>query len=82
MTNKDLALEVHPWAHKIGKYWEHIPDCEERATCQHCVVTKTLEHIMLECTHPGQDQQVDQIVELRIAHYQKPVEDPRCPALF
>jgi ribonuclease HI len=29
-------------AHKIGKYWEHIPDCEERAICQHCEVTETL----------------------------------------
>jgi ribonuclease HI len=42
-------------AYKIGKYWEHIPDCEERAICQHCEVTETLEHIVLECTRSGQD---------------------------
>ncbi|KAJ7624010.1 hypothetical protein B0H17DRAFT_963997 [Mycena rosella] len=37
-------------AHRIGKYWEHIPECEDRVNCMHCAEVKSLEHILLvEC---------------------------------
>ncbi|KAJ6613690.1 hypothetical protein B0H10DRAFT_1805045 [Mycena sp. CBHHK59/15] len=43
-------------AHRIGKYWTHIPECGERATCSGCGdVTEDLEHILLKCTSPGQE---------------------------
>ncbi|KAJ7433401.1 hypothetical protein FB451DRAFT_1064422 [Mycena latifolia] len=33
-------------AHRIGKFWKHIPDCEERGICQFCPgETEDLEHI-------------------------------------
>ncbi len=39
---------------RIGRYWEHIPGYEIRATCATCNCTETLEHILLECDAPGQ----------------------------
>ncbi|KAJ7735410.1 hypothetical protein DFH07DRAFT_753894, partial [Mycena maculata] len=42
-------------AHWIGKYWSHIPECEEHATCQECCVTEDLNHILTECSCPGQE---------------------------
>ncbi|KAJ7167393.1 hypothetical protein C8R43DRAFT_877610 [Mycena crocata] len=43
-------------AHRIGKYWENIPECQDRAICHHCDVVETFEHIVLECTRPGQSK--------------------------
>ncbi|KAJ7081745.1 hypothetical protein C8R44DRAFT_836556 [Mycena epipterygia] len=34
-------------AHRIGKYWTHIPECEDRAECQCCGTTEDLEHILI-----------------------------------
>ncbi|KAJ6621976.1 hypothetical protein B0H10DRAFT_1788983 [Mycena sp. CBHHK59/15] len=43
-------------AHWIGKYWTHIPECEEHATCSGCGdFIEDLEHILLDCTSPGQE---------------------------
>jgi ribonuclease HI len=42
-------------AHRIGKYWNHIPECEDRATCKDCDVLEDLEHILLGCANPGQE---------------------------
>jgi ribonuclease HI len=41
-------------AHKVGRYWSHIPECEERAFCQACGTNKDLEHILTRCGSPGQ----------------------------
>ncbi|KAF8176882.1 hypothetical protein K438DRAFT_1607023 [Mycena galopus ATCC 62051] len=43
-------------AHWIGSYWKHIPECEDRVTCQYCGEIEDLEHIVLKCRHPGQNQ--------------------------
>ena len=43
-------------AHHIGKYWKHIPDCEDRGICQFCGEMEDLEHIVLKCVRPGQNQ--------------------------
>jgi ribonuclease HI len=40
-------------AHRIGKYWKHIPDCEERALCQECGELEDLEHILIHCRSSG-----------------------------
>ncbi|KAJ7739998.1 hypothetical protein DFH07DRAFT_778530 [Mycena maculata] len=42
-------------AHRIGKYWTHIPECEDRAVCQWCETTEDLEHILVKCESPGQE---------------------------
>ncbi|KAJ7039976.1 hypothetical protein C8F04DRAFT_948886, partial [Mycena alexandri] len=44
-------------AHHIGKYWLHIPQNEERATCTYCPgVMESLDHILLKCQSPGQTE--------------------------
>ncbi len=40
---------------RIGKFWTHIPGYTERAVCAACGELETLEHILLECTAPGQE---------------------------
>ncbi|KAF8180956.1 hypothetical protein K438DRAFT_1602199 [Mycena galopus ATCC 62051] len=42
-------------AHRIGHYWTHIPECEDRAICQTCGEEENLEHILLKCESPGRD---------------------------
>ncbi|KAJ3717919.1 hypothetical protein C8R42DRAFT_586631, partial [Lentinula raphanica] len=42
-------------AYKVGTYWEQIPGYEHRTNCQYCHVPGTMmEHILLECSCPGQ----------------------------
>ncbi|KAJ7864066.1 RnaseH-domain-containing protein [Mycena leptocephala] len=43
-------------AHRVGKYWTNIPECEDRANCVHCGEVESLEHILLECPSPGQNE--------------------------
>jgi ribonuclease HI len=40
---------------RIGKYWVHIPECEDRASCKECDVTEDLAHILVGCRSPGQE---------------------------
>ncbi|KAF8179515.1 hypothetical protein K438DRAFT_1444725, partial [Mycena galopus ATCC 62051] len=40
-------------AHRVGKYWKHIPECEDRAICQECGEVEDLEHILVKCESPG-----------------------------
>ncbi|KAJ7699841.1 hypothetical protein B0H16DRAFT_1348916, partial [Mycena metata] len=61
IRNKDLSRQVRNFmwktlhgAHRIGKFWAHIPEMEDRANCQHCGGIETMEHILLECNRPGQ----------------------------
>ncbi|KAJ3714177.1 hypothetical protein C8R42DRAFT_591672 [Lentinula raphanica] len=61
IRNRDITkrIQFFLWmlyhdAYKVGDYWEQIPGFEHRANCQHCRVPETMEHILLECTCPGQ----------------------------
>ncbi|KAJ6539700.1 hypothetical protein B0H19DRAFT_370253 [Mycena capillaripes] len=43
IRQKDISRNVRNFlwksmhsAHRLGKYWTHIPECEERANCAHC----------------------------------------------
>ncbi|KAJ7062438.1 hypothetical protein B0H15DRAFT_807887 [Mycena belliarum] len=49
-----LWKSVHG-AHRVGRYWSHIPGYEARAVCQHCDVEESLQHIFLECTRTGRE---------------------------
>jgi ribonuclease HI len=42
-------------AHRVGKYWTHIPECEDRAMCKDCEVMEDLDHILTKCRSPGQE---------------------------
>ncbi|KAJ7756079.1 hypothetical protein DFH07DRAFT_773273 [Mycena maculata] len=53
-TTQFLWKGLHK-AHRIGNYWNHIPECGDRAICQECGVLEDLEHILLRCTSPGQN---------------------------
>ncbi|KAJ7719049.1 hypothetical protein B0H16DRAFT_1796039 [Mycena metata] len=60
IRNKDISRQIRNFmwktlhgAHRIGKFWEHIPEMGDRATCQHCGVTESMEHILTECNRPG-----------------------------
>jgi ribonuclease HI len=54
-TSQFLWKGIHN-AHRIGRYWDHIPECEERAVCANCDdVVEDLDHILLKCKCPGQE---------------------------
>lgn len=64
IQNKDLprSFRAFLWktlhnAHKVGGYWENIPNWEQRSICRHCErdATDSMEHIMLECRVTGQE---------------------------
>ncbi|KAJ7475478.1 hypothetical protein B0H11DRAFT_1727382, partial [Mycena galericulata] len=50
-------------AHRIGKFWKHIPECEEWGTCQFCGEVEDLEHILLKCERPGQGELIWKLAE-------------------
>ncbi|KAJ3900744.1 hypothetical protein F5879DRAFT_1011771 [Lentinula edodes] len=50
-----LWMTMHE-GYKIGEYWDKIPNYEIRGRCNHCGVTETMEHILLECTCTGQEE--------------------------
>ncbi|KAJ6480516.1 ribonuclease H-like protein, partial [Mycena vitilis] len=61
IRHKDFTRQVRNFlwksmhdAHRIGIFWKHMPECEEREICQFCGVTEDLEHILLKCDRPGQ----------------------------
>ena len=39
--------------HKIGRYWLKIEGFERRATCETCGDDETMNHILIECSHPS-----------------------------
>ncbi|KAI0659856.1 hypothetical protein C8Q70DRAFT_981825 [Cubamyces menziesii] len=41
-------------AYKIGKFWSPIPGYEQRAKCARCGTDEDMNHILVECTAPGQ----------------------------
>ena len=44
-------------AYKCGRYWAHIPTCEQRGLCHACEnVEESIEHILTECKASGQDE--------------------------
>ncbi|KAJ7435160.1 hypothetical protein B0H11DRAFT_1756412, partial [Mycena galericulata] len=63
LRSKDVTRQVRTFlwksmhgANRIGKYWKNIPECEDRVTCHYCDEEEDLEHILLKCRRPGQDQ--------------------------
>lgn len=49
---KDFLWKSMHDAHHVGRFWKHIPECEERMMCAHCNEIESLEHILLECDRP------------------------------
>jgi ribonuclease HI len=42
-------------AHRVGKYWNHIPECGDHAKCKDCDVVEDLDHILVGCKSPGRE---------------------------
>jgi ribonuclease HI len=38
--------------HKIGRFWLNIEGFQQRAACRPCNDDETMNHILIECTHP------------------------------
>ena len=47
-TRQFLYKAIHG-TQKIGRYWDHIPEHEERRDCQRCGSEETMEHILINC---------------------------------
>ncbi|KAJ7064070.1 hypothetical protein C8F01DRAFT_1081445 [Mycena amicta] len=43
-------------AFRVGRYWTHIPECGERATCRTCHVEESMDHILFQCERTGQTE--------------------------
>ncbi|KAJ7239221.1 hypothetical protein B0H12DRAFT_1025321 [Mycena haematopus] len=52
-TTREFMWKSMHQAYKIGERWRSIPTFEHWATCQHCQVDETMEHILTECEAPG-----------------------------
>nr|GAT45911.1 predicted protein [Mycena chlorophos] len=60
---KDIALNTRNFiwrmmhdSFRLGRKWEDIPRCEDFGVCELCGAEETIQHILLECKHPGQEQ--------------------------
>lgn len=63
IRHKDLGKKIQYFlwmtlheAYKVGAYWDHIPDFEQRGICNTCGTTESMEHILLECSCSGQKE--------------------------
>lgn len=43
-------------SHRVGKYWQKIPQYEHRAQCNSCNKIESMTHILTECQNTGQQQ--------------------------
>ncbi|KAJ7367141.1 hypothetical protein DFH08DRAFT_678559, partial [Mycena albidolilacea] len=51
-TSQFLWRAMHN-AHRVGHCWMHIPEYQDRATCQYWSEEESLKHILLYCKSPG-----------------------------
>ena len=61
LRNQDIDKKIRAFAyrslhdsHKLGPYWDHIPNCQYRADCPKCETIETLEHVLTDCQASGQ----------------------------
>jgi ribonuclease HI len=50
-----LWMSLHG-GYEVGGHWEKIPGHEEKATCNMCGITESMEHILTKCDSPGQKE--------------------------
>ncbi|KAL6308233.1 hypothetical protein BKA93DRAFT_815570 [Sparassis latifolia] len=49
-----LWKSIHK-AHRCGTWWDNIPNYTHRSTCSTCDVPESMEHILNDCSAPGQE---------------------------
>ncbi|KAI0698301.1 hypothetical protein C8T65DRAFT_581975 [Cerioporus squamosus] len=61
IRDPDLARNIREYlwklahdAYKVGRYWRNISGFEQREMCEVCGVEDSMDHILFECTAPGQ----------------------------
>ncbi|XP_006460379.1 hypothetical protein AGABI2DRAFT_177963 [Agaricus bisporus var. bisporus H97] len=63
--NKNITRKIREFlfcaireTYRIGKFWDHMNDDETKSKqfCSHCRETESMEHILCQCTIPGQSQ--------------------------
>ncbi|KAI0782454.1 ribonuclease H-like protein [Irpex lacteus] len=59
LRNKDISRNISDFlwrathkSQRVGKYWDHIPGFETRATCPLCDEEESMEHILVDCDSP------------------------------
>ncbi|KAH9833094.1 uncharacterized protein C8Q71DRAFT_690289, partial [Rhodofomes roseus] len=55
-VTSDFIWKIMHGAIRVGEYWENIPGYEQRATCNVCGTTETVQHILFECQANGQKE--------------------------
>ncbi|KAJ7691524.1 ribonuclease H-like protein, partial [Mycena metata] len=55
-TTRDFLWRCLHQAYKIGDHWRGIPNYDHYATCRHCQIDESMEHILLECDAPGREE--------------------------
>ncbi|KAJ3836284.1 hypothetical protein F5878DRAFT_541640, partial [Lentinula raphanica] len=58
-----LYIALHG-ALRVGKYWKHIPSCEDRVNCTLCNTEESLTHILFECKRPWRKMIWDTVEDL------------------
>ncbi|TFK56225.1 ribonuclease H-like protein, partial [Heliocybe sulcata] len=63
LRHKDLPRNIQDFNYKavhgayhVGPWWSNIRHYEHRAICQHCQIDDMLEHILTDCSAPGQKE--------------------------
>ncbi|KAK7689737.1 hypothetical protein QCA50_006376 [Cerrena zonata] len=51
LTGMELATATQAL---VGKFWSKLPGYEDRGICPKCKTTEDMEHILFQCTAPGQ----------------------------
>ncbi|KAI0335409.1 ribonuclease H-like protein [Cubamyces sp. BRFM 1775] len=52
-NTRDFLWKTLHAAHRVGRFWKHIPGYEDRAICTQCGLEDSLQHILCECEAPG-----------------------------
>ena len=62
MNNPALRTKVRQFMYKnmhgtqkVGEYWAHIPNQDDRITCHTCHRTESMEHILTSCQAPARE---------------------------
>lgn len=62
IRDKDISRNISDFlwksihgAYKVGKYWANIPGAQSREQCPVCRCEDSMEHILTECSAPGQE---------------------------
>ncbi|VDC03666.1 unnamed protein product [Peniophora sp. CBMAI 1063] len=61
LRHKNSSRKIHDFlfvcthnAYHVGSYWANIPNLSHLGVCQSCDTTDSLDHILCECSSPGQ----------------------------